>query len=128
MNIKDLQERVEEIVMSAIKSGQSVEETIENETEKVAKDFFAKSGENAEKIQQTIADIVKDVKSKVDDSKALTGVAKGMLKGAQEGAKLSLQTAKDVAENVVKECLFVGIDLKEIPKLLFRNFKDTFFK
>ncbi len=128
MNVKDLQERVEEIVMSAIKSGQSVEETIENETEKVAKDFFAKSGENAEKIQQTIADIVKDVKSKVDDSKALTGVAKGMLKGAQEGAKLSLQTAKDVAENVIKECLSVGIDLKEIPKLLFRNFKDTFFK
>ncbi len=128
MNVKDLQERVEEIVMSAIKSGQSVEETIENETEKVAKDFFSKSGENAEKIQQTIADIVKDVKSKVDDGKALTGVAKGMLKGAQEGAKLSLQTAKDVAENVVKECLSVGIDLKEIPKLLFRNFKDTFFK
>ena len=129
MNLKDLHSRIEEIVLSAIKSGQDVEKIVEAETEKVAKDFFEKSGEKSEEIQKVVVSVIKDVKEKSgDNKKAIEGVARGMIEGAQEGAKLSVKTAKDIAEDVVKECISIGLDLKEIPKILFKNFKDTFLK
>ncbi len=129
MDIKEFTARIEEIVMSAIKSGQQVEEIVEKETEKVAKDFFEKSGKKEEEIQKEIVDVIKDVKEKTGTNKeAITGVSKGLIKGAMDGAKLSVKTAKDMVENIVKECKSVGLDLKEIPKILFKNFKDTFFK
>ncbi len=129
MDLKEMQSKIEQIVTSAIKSGQGTEEIIEKETEKVAKDFFAKNSERSAEIQKSIFAVIKDVKGKTGDNKqAITGVAKGMLKGAQEGARLSIATAKDVAESLVKECVSIGLDLKEIPKLLFQNFKNTFMK
>ncbi len=128
MDIKEFTKRIEEIVSSAIKSGQQTEEVIEKEVEKVAKDFFEKSGSRAEEIQGEIFTVVKDVKEKFNDKKAAIGVSKGLMKGAIEGAKLSMGTAKEMVENIVKECISIGLDLKEIPKLLFSNFKNTFFK
>jgi BMFP domain-containing protein YqiC len=128
MDLKELYSRVEQIVTTAISSGQDVEQTVEKEVEKVAKDFFAKSGEKLDEIQKVSFDVIKDVKEKAGDNKdALTGVAVGMMKGAQEGAKLSATTAKDIATNLVKECISIGLDLKDIPLKLFKDFKKGIF-
>jgi len=124
MDIKEFYSKVEQIVTTAISSGQDVEQIVEKEVEKVAKEFFSKSGERLDEMQKVSFDVLKDVKEKTGDNKnALKGVAVGLLKGAQEGAKLSVNTAKDMASHLVKQCISIGIDLKEIPLTLFKDFK-----
>ena len=127
MDIRELYSKVEQIVTTAISSGQDVEQIVEKEVEKVAKEFFSKSGEKLDEMQKVSFDVIKDVKDKVGNNEdALKGVAAGMLKGAQEGAKLSIETAKDMATHLVKQCISIGIDLKDIPLALFKNFKKGF--
>ncbi len=129
MDIKDLSGKIEEVVTSALKSGQGSEEIFERETEKVAKNFFRKNGAQANEVAKQVVQIVKDLKNKVgDDNKALTSIAAGILKGAIGSGRLSVETAKTISENVIKECMSAGIDLKEIPKLLFKNVHQSFLK
>ena len=52
-------------------------------------------------------------------------VAKGMLKGAKEGAKLSAKVSLDIFNDVLKNCISIGLDLMKIPKLMFDSFKKT---
>ncbi len=127
MDAKELYSKVEQIVTTAISSGQDVEQIVEKEVEKVAKEFFSKSGEKLDEMQKVSFDVIKDVKEKTGDNKdVLKGVAVGMLKGAQEGAKLPMKTAKDMATHLVKQCISIGVDLKEIPLTLFKDFKKGF--
>ncbi|BAL80703.1 hypothetical protein [Caldisericum exile] len=125
MDLKELHEKIETVVESALKSGKDVERIIETETEKVAKDFFKNSGNKIDEIQTAIVSVIKSTVDKSNNKIVIEGVAKGMFKGAMEGAKLSVKTGKDMVENVVKECFSVGLDLKEIPKVIFSNFKDS---